>query len=105
MFSLKEKVKYCLEKYEDARNNDKKLINSVYVEFYNNLLFRTDDNKYAVKLVDMYELPNPSHIVRWRQKFNQNNEYIPTDEKVREIRSKEEKKWHIQFSPSNPSLG
>lgn len=105
MLNLKEKVRYCLTKYQDARNSDKKLINSIYYEYYNDKLFKSDDNQWAIKLVDMYELPNPAFIIRWRQKFNNEGMFMPTDENVLKARRLEEVKWHEELSPSNPSLG
>lgn len=115
MITLKDKVEHCLNKYTDSRNSDTKLINCVYVEFYNSFLFKTrvtegewvDKEKevYAVTLLNMYELPNPSHIIRWRQKLNEQGKYLPTDESVIVIRKKQEKMWREEMSPSNPDRG
>ena len=104
MINLKDKVEYCLIKHQSARNSDRKLINAVYVEYYNSKLFKFED-VYAIKLIDMYELPNPAHVIRWRQKFNEQGKFLPTDERVIEVRAKERKKWHNEMSPSNPSKG
>ena len=103
MLNLKKKVYHCLTKYQECRNSDKKLINAVYYEFHNSKLFKSDDNQWAIKLVDMYELPNPAHIIRWRQKFNENGQFMPTEESVIKARKLEEVKWREEMSPSNPS--
>lgn len=103
MASLKDKVSYCLTKHQDCRNSDKKLINAIYYEYYNEKLITSIDGKLAVRLMDLYDLPNPAHIIRWRQKLNEEGKFLPTSEEVIRQRGLLEKTWHNEMSPSNPS--
>jgi hypothetical protein len=86
---LKGKVEYCLIKYPDACNYDQKLCNAILVEFYNDSLFKIEE-QYAIKLIDFYKLPKFEDICRIRRKFNQQGMYLATDEKVKEERLKKE---------------
>ena len=83
---LKDKVEFCLRKYEGSRNDDIDLTVVVWQEFYN-----VGD---AISLEQLRTLPRESAIVRIRASI-QNNEgkYLPTDLKVARKRGIEEVAW------------
>jgi len=100
--NLKEQVKFCLTKHQESRNSDQKLINAVYVEFFNSHLFKTEKG-YAVELLELYYLPNPSHIIRYRQKLNEQGLFKPTSEEVIKAIKQLQQVWHNEMQKSNPS--
>lgn len=88
--TIKEKVLKCLELYPDSRNSDVKLTNAVWVEFYHSLLF-IKDGVLAVKLLDIYKLPNQDIIKRWRAKIqNEEGKFLPTDPEITKKRQRRE---------------
>lgn len=105
MITLKQQVEYCLQKHPETRNSDTKLMNAVFIEFFNSFLSRDDNNNYIVKLLDLYNLPNPANITRYRQKFNENGRFMPTNPEVIKARKQNEIIWREEMSPSNPSRG
>ena len=105
MRHLKEKIKYCLQKYPETRNSDVKLTNSIWVEYYNKYLIRDECGNLAVKLIDLYELPTQESVKRIRAKLNEQGFYLPTSEEVLKQRRLLEKKYRLEYSPSNPSKG
>lgn len=83
---LKDKVEFCLSKYENARNDDIELTIVVWQEFY-----RVGD---AIALEQLKELPRESAIVRIRASIqNAEGKYLPTDLKIARKRGIEEVAW------------
>lgn len=111
--NLKNKVEYCLENYPDTRNSDIKLTNCIWIQYFNQKLFKVVETRefniekatYAVKLIDLYDLPKEDTVKRIRAKFNSEGKYLPTDPEVIKQRKLNEIEWHEEMSPSNPSRG
>ena len=104
MKTLKAKVKYVLEKYPDARNSDKKMINAIWVEFYKDFLFRNENNEWCVKLLELYKMPNGDELCRIRRKIqNVDKEFLPTDPETIKHRKTKEEDWR-KFLGYNPEL-
>ena len=93
MKTLKEKVIYCLTKYEEARNCDIKLTNAVWYEFFQGLLFVNEYKQISVELNNIYKLPREDNIRRIRAVIqNEENRLLPTKPEVikkRNIKQKE----------------
>lgn len=90
--TLKYKVGYCLNKYEEARNSDIKLANAVIYEFYNSKV--TDINgELWIKLNNIYDVPKFSDIERVRRKFNEKLMYLPTNKEIAIQRKIGEQEW------------
>jgi hypothetical protein len=104
MRHLKKKIKYCLQKYPETRNSDIKLTNSIWVEYYGDKLIKIND-RLLVHLTDLYELPTQESVKRIRAKLNEQGLYLPTSEEVLKQRRLLEKKYRLEYSPSNPSKG
>jgi hypothetical protein len=86
--SIKNKVLYCLEKYEGTRNSDKMLINSIIWEFYNDII---DEDK-KIHIQDLYQLPSFEGITRCRRLIqNKEKLFTPTEKSVQKNRIKQEK--------------
>lgn len=104
---LKGKVEYILQNYPLTRNDDGELYNMFLMQFYyDRYVFRNPVNgELFIALKYLKEVEGQDSIVRIRRAFNHNNNYLPTDPKVIEARSKREKEWRGEMSPSNPSRG
>jgi formiminotetrahydrofolate cyclodeaminase len=92
--NLKGKVEYCLDKYEECRNSDRKLSNAIIVNFYHSKL-KEIDGQHFINIIDRYEIPKDSDIERIRRKFNEKNLYLPTDINVVRQRKINEQEWRI----------
>jgi hypothetical protein len=100
--SLKKMVEEGLRECEDCRNSDIKLTNWIWVNFYPDVLTKTSLGDYAVRLLDLYDLPREDNVKRIRAVFqNEKNMYLPTDEKVRKQRKINEEQWRL-FLGFNP---
>ena len=97
MISLKEKVRYCLENFPETRNSDIKLTNALWIHFYPDKITRNEQNNALVRLLDLYTLPSQDNIKRWRAKFNQNGEFLPSDIEVINRRSRNAEVWHEEM--------
>lgn len=92
--TYKEKVYKILEKYENARNNDGSLLALYIYEFLPGLVDKTESGKQCICLEDIKRLPAIENIRRSRQIIqNDDNQFLPTDPKVREARKIKEKNW------------
>jgi len=106
MRHLKEKIKYCLQKYPETRNSDVKLTNSIWVEYYNKYLIRDECGNLAVKLIDLYELPRQDDVRRIRAKIqNEEGLLLPTSLEVVKQRRINENKWRAYMDCDNPAKG
>ena len=77
-------VKFLLEKYPQARDDDRFLIIAVYRRF------GADVNKPFWRILSDHTLPNFESIRRSRQKIQQENPELRATDKVEEIRSAEQ---------------
>jgi hypothetical protein len=103
--NLKQKIEHCLTKYPETRNSDVLLTRAVWHEFHNSKIFKHND-KPAVYLEDMMDLPREDNVKRWRAKIqNEEHKFLPTSEEVCRARKIEEFWWHGEMSKSNPALG
>ena len=104
MKHLKEQINWCLENIPETRNSDIKLTSAVWVRYYSNFLFKDNNDKWCVKLLNLYELPTEDHVKRIRAKIqNEENKFLPTDAKVRKQRKINEEKWRTYLG-YNPEL-
>lgn len=78
---IKVQVEEVLERNPKARNSDKELAILVWKTFYPNLV-QVRDGGSMIFLADLYELPSYDTISRWRRKFQEENRFPPTDEKI-----------------------
>jgi len=103
--SLKEKVKFILEKHPDSRNSDIKLWQLLIWEFYNSKIVESKDGDKAIKMKELFDLPRFSDCQRYRANENAKHIFLPTSEEVLKQRKINEFWWHTDMSPSNPSRG
>lgn len=101
MRSLKEKVKFCLEKYPQSRNSDTLLCQLVWYEFFRDKIIEVN-GKAGVLFENMHLLPKETIIVRWRQKFNEQDKYLATDPEVIEQRSLKQEKVLAELGYLHP---
>ena len=92
--TYKERVRSILELHENARNNDGSLY-ACYLNKYHHGLVQKDSADYPViRLTDFRHFPPMENIRRSRQLIqNGDNEYLPTDPKVRKARRIKEENW------------
>lgn len=102
---LQDKIEHCLFKYPQTRNSDILLTRAVWHEFHNSKIFKVNDRP-AIFLEDMMDLPREDNIKRIRAKIQNNlHKFLPNSEEVRKQRKINEVWWHREMSPSNPSRG
>jgi len=109
--NLKKEILSCLQQYLSARNDDKTLTYAVWVNFYNDIVFRlpADQNgkeEWAIRLNDLYKLPSQDAIKRIRASIQNNKtkpQYPPTDLAVAIKRGWQEEDWR-NFLGLNPEL-
>jgi hypothetical protein len=77
--SINEKVRHILDRYPEARNNDKMLCR-LYWQIFDNVK----------RLEDLDHATNPEFITRERRKLNEVQLYMPTDPNVRSRRKRTE---------------
>lgn len=90
--NLTEKVKFVLEKYEWARNNDTMLQILLINEFFSDKLTVTKDERVLVDTSILYTI-REDHIKRIRALLNAKGQYLPTDENVRKKRRISQERW------------
>lgn len=97
--NLKDKVLQGLEKCPEARDNDIKLLNWIWLNYYSDCISKNEQGEYVVRLIDLYRLPREDNVKRVRA-FYQNNQgkFLPTSEEVRKQRRIGEQEWRIYLS-------
>lgn len=93
--TYKERVRSILELHESARNNDGSLY-ACYINKYHHGLVKQDmyGKNSSILLNDFKHFPPMENIRRSRQLIqNGDNEYLPTDPKVRKARRIKEENW------------
>jgi hypothetical protein len=78
---LKEKVAVILRNYPETRNSDKVLV-EVYWKVWDKDYIQSNEYGEWVLLNNLIRMTNPNTVIRARQKFNENGEYLPDDEVV-----------------------
>lgn len=91
--NLTEKVKFVLEKYEWARNNDTMLQMLVIAEYFPEKMRHNPDMSAVLVETDILYSIREDHIKRIRALLNQKGLYLPTDEKVRNQRRISQERW------------
>lgn len=99
---LKEKVKFCLEKYPETRDSDITLTIKIWETYnYNKLLKREADGKTYVALDSLYDLPREDNIKRIRANFQTKGLYLPTSLEVAKQRRINMDIWHKEMAFNN----
>jgi hypothetical protein len=88
--SLKKKVLDVLSRYPEARDNDVKLCNALWYEYYNNFLRRNEDGDLYIRLKDMYEVPLQDDIIRLRRVIQNDEKKFQASELIKQERFKAE---------------
>ena len=102
--NLKKLVEKGLSECEDCRNSDIKLTNWIWVNYFSEFITKDENGQYAVRLMDIYELPSQDSVKRIRAKFqNEKHLYLPNSEEVRKQRKISEEQWRIYLG-YNPEL-
>lgn len=91
--NLTEKVKFVLEKYEWARNNDTMLQMLVIAEYYPEKMQSSPLSSDVLVETSVLYLIREDHIKRIRALLNQKGLYLPTDENVRKQRRISQERW------------
>lgn len=97
--NLKDKVLAGLERCPEARDNDIKLLNWIWINYYPNLISKNDQGEYVVRLIDLYKLPREDNVKRLRAIIqNLEHRFLPTSEEVRKQRKIGEQEWRIYLA-------
>ena len=100
--TLKIMVQRTLEAVENTRNDDEVLTTEIWKRYYPEKLRIDALGNQFVYLRDLSVLPREDNVKRIRAKFqNEENKYLPTDEKVREQRKISEEQWreYLGYKP------
>jgi hypothetical protein len=100
---LKNQVYNCMVSVPLARNCDVTLCNAVWRAYYHSCIFLAPEGGQAVRLNDLYVLPNIDHISRIRRKIQEGGKLLPTNSEVRKKRHINEEEWR-KFLGYNPEL-
>lgn len=95
MFSqtLKEQVSETLDLFIETRNSDVTLMITLWERYYPEYIQHVDGVVH-IKLLDLYELPRESTIVRIRAQIqNDEGKYLPTEWKIAKQRGINEDAW------------
>jgi len=92
--TYKQKVRYLLEKYPQARNSDGTLVAHYIKEFHRHLIQKNIDGDESIALKNIKHLPPLENIRRCRQIIqNDNEEFPPTDPEIAKARGIKEENW------------
>jgi len=94
MKTLDKQVRYCLETWPETRNDDIKLTQYLWYNFYKSKVHLDDNGKGYIYMHDLFELPREDNIKRVRAKIqNEEHKFLPTDFAVMEKRKDASKTW------------
>jgi len=97
--NLKEKVLQGLIQCPEARDDDIKLTNWVWLNYYTDRISKNEQGEYVVRLIDLYKLPREDNVKRIRAHIqNVEHNYLPTSEEVRKKRKISEQEWRIYLA-------
>ena len=88
--SLKTKVEDILKRYSEARDNDVKLCNALWFEYYNQFIRKNEDGDLYIRLKDMYEVPLQDDIIRFRRVIQNEEKKFQASQEVKDGRFKKE---------------
>lgn len=92
--TYKQRVAKVLEKYENARNDDKTLYAYYIYEYASEFIRKDYEGHEYVRLRDMKHLPSTESVRRARQIIqNDDGKFLPTKESVKKGRGTKEKNW------------
>lgn len=92
---LYEKVLEILKDNPESRNSDIRLTMDVWIRYHDSRLFEHDE-KRAVYLKDLYDLPREDHVKRIRAKIqNDEKKYPPTQWEIAKRRGFLEDEWRV----------
>lgn len=102
MYTLRNKILHCLEKYPSTRNSDIELTAKIWHDFHNSKIVEINSEQY-IKINDLFELPREDHVKRIRAKIqNEEKKFLPL-EKIAKQRELLREDWRFNMMPSNPS--
>lgn len=91
---LAEKVKYCLNKFPDSRNDDTLLTYYIIATYLPDEIEKKESGKVYISYEAMGRI-REDHVKRVRAKIqNEEHKYLPTDPIVRKKRKISEAYWH-----------
>ena len=90
---LKEQVEYCLKHHPETRNSDIELTLAIWREYYPEKVHRSLKGVEVIKTKDLFTLPREDNVKRYRAKFNEAGEYLPTNEEILKRRGLKAKEW------------
>lgn len=97
--NLKDKVLQGLAQCPEARDNDIKLLNWIWLNYYADCISKNEQGEYVVRLIDLYRLPREDAVKRIRAFYqNVSHIYLPTSEEVRKQRRIGEQEWRIYLA-------
>lgn len=97
--NLKDKVLQGLAQCPEARDDDIKLTNWIWLNYYSDHISKNEQGEYVVRLIDLYRLPREDNIKRVRAHIqNIEHSYLPTSEAVRKQRRIGEQEWRIYLA-------
>ena len=98
ILDLDEQVKNCLQNFEEARNDDVRLVMKVWIKYYSQHLINTSFDNWSMSLQRLYDLPSQASIIRIRAKYqNDKKKYLPTHWEVAKRRGwkREDWEWYL----------
>jgi hypothetical protein len=102
MKNLKDKVITILSQQEQSRNSDIILTQHIWYNYYQKYLFKSVDDRWSVRIGDLFNLPSQDNIKRIRAKIqNEEHKYLPTDPEIRKKRQIKEEEWrrYLGYNP------
>lgn len=99
--NLKDKVLQGLAQCPEARDDDIKLTNWIWLNYYADHISKNEQGEYVVRLIDLYRLPREDAVKRLRAKFNEQGKYLPTNKEVLKKRRLLEKDCREYFNKIN----
>lgn len=100
---LTAKVEHCLEFYPETRNSDIKLTNCIWFVYYKGLLFKDNNGKWSVNLLNLYDLPREDNVKRIRARIqNEEMRFLPTILAVVRKRRINEEAWRVALGYNPP---
>lgn len=104
MRNLRAIIEQCLKEDEASRNSDIRLTNYLWIKHYGGRLFKDNDGKWSVRLIDIYGLPREDDVKRIRALFNNKGMYLPTDPEVIKQRRLNELQWRKELGYTRESI-
>ena len=100
--TLRDQVIYCLTQDPHSRNSDIRLTQVLWWNYYNSYFIKGEDDKWLIRVGDLWSLPREDNIKRVRAKIqNDENKFLPTDPEVCRKRKIKEEDWrrYLGYNP------